>query len=266
MCRECENTYELPPRAATGLDAAARLAGRLRGQGFGVTRRFAAQFARRAASGGRAFDTRGFRRAFHGARHLRPARPGARLRVAIVRGLPVVYRRGGPDGRRIVLVGLLPAGARPRLVPALPPREGEADYWLTPAILSPRQQQVTTGRVPRFTVGEIKGLRSWTRGAYQLSGRNAGRGNDALFVYDDKGNVHGTVFKQDPITKVRVPIWEGTLGRVAIPRGTQPGSARRGNLIEDRIRRLIQRRTGQRYQKKHPSARGPDLTPRKRKR
>ncbi len=118
MCRDCENDHEIQP-SRLRQNTAAHLAQRLRGQGFGVTQRFAAQFARRVFAGGKTFDPRAFRRAFYRARHFRLGQTGTSLPVALVYGLLIAYRR---RPGRVALLGILPATVRPRLIPSLPLR------------------------------------------------------------------------------------------------------------------------------------------------
>lgn len=104
-------------RGQAGRDAALRFARRLKRQGFWPTSHFVERFMQRVLARGLRFDSRAFRREFFAARHYRQTRPGYRTRIAIVRGVPVLYRRGGWNGERIVLVGVLPVGARPPVAP-----------------------------------------------------------------------------------------------------------------------------------------------------
>jgi hypothetical protein len=110
---------------------AERVAAALRRQGFITRVHFLERFLQRVQELGIRFDPATFGHRFERARHYRQTRPGYTNRVAVVGGLPVVYRMGGPRGRHVVLVSLLPAGQLPPgLAPApapgrLPAREAE---------------------------------------------------------------------------------------------------------------------------------------------
>jgi len=214
-----------------------------------------------------------FRQAFAEARHLRQTTPAYCTRIAVWNGIAILYQRGNRADARIHLLDVLPAGASAIATPIQPQfvlspnnqaetfhEEGaplSADsFELQPALLP--NPSIPRGRIPRFTQGEIKGLRSYRKGLAQLSGRKDVRGNDALVVYDDAGRVFMQVFRKEPGSNVRRVYWEGVIGKVPVPKAPV-GSGLRGNMIEDRIRRLVQRRIGQRFMKKHPSANGPDL-------
>src|SRR5262249_28487031 len=53
------------------------------------------------------------------------------------------------------------------------------------------------GAIPRINFGEVKNVRSYAKALRQLAGRE-GRGNSALALYDDRGNVHLQVFQPQP--------------------------------------------------------------------
>jgi hypothetical protein len=72
---------------------------------------FLERFLQRVQALGIRFNPATFGQRFERARHYRQARPGYATRVAVVDGLPIVYRMGGPCGRHVVLVTLL--GRRP---------------------------------------------------------------------------------------------------------------------------------------------------------
>ena len=132
MCRECARSQETQ-RGQAGRDPALRFARRLKQQGFVPTRHFVERFLQRALGAGLRFDPRTFRREFLAARHFRQTRSGYQTRIAVVRGVPILYRRGGWNGERIVLVGVLPAGARPPVKPVKAPgREALFEAWETP--------------------------------------------------------------------------------------------------------------------------------------
>jgi len=116
--------------------------------------------------------------------------------------------------------------------------------------------------IPRFVVGEIKahtphGIR---QGLRDLNRRGNLLGNEALVTYDRKGNVWMQVRRAGGDQRL---VWKGKVGTV--PKGQIPtaafGSNAFGNLIEDPIVNLLERRTGQAFKHKHPNATGPDLVP-----
>ncbi|MCG8346475.1 MAG: hypothetical protein MI924_01680 [Chloroflexales bacterium] len=127
---------------------ARRLALRLRQQGFLPTQHFLDRFHEGVHAIGARFNPKLFGSDFYRARHYRQTRPGYNTRIAIMSGIPVVYRMGGENANRVVLVDVLPEGALPSVVPARPPRlrEGEALNRL----LRYRRQ---TGRDRRLVVG-----------------------------------------------------------------------------------------------------------------
>jgi hypothetical protein len=107
---------------------AIRFAAHLRRQGFLPSQHFIRRFLQRAQAQGVRFSSRSFGAEFRRASHYRQTRPGYTTRIAVMRGIPVLYRSGGENANRVVLVGLLPAGALPPVTPTRPPqpREGEA--------------------------------------------------------------------------------------------------------------------------------------------
>jgi hypothetical protein len=121
----------LPTRVRTDRTwlMAERLAAVLRRQGFIVRVHFLVRWLERARAFGVRLDPATFRRQFLQARHYRQTRPGYRNRIAVVAGMPVLYRMGGPRGRHVVLLGVLPRmppvtrAPVPLLAPA---REAEA--------------------------------------------------------------------------------------------------------------------------------------------
>jgi hypothetical protein len=131
MCQECESNYETR-RGQAGRDAALRFARRLKQQGFLPTHHFAERFLQRVLARGLRFDPRTFRREFFAARHYRQTRPGFSTRIAVVRGVPVIYRRDGRTGERIVLVSVLSVGKQPPTAPVRAPSQeimSETDPW-----------------------------------------------------------------------------------------------------------------------------------------
>jgi hypothetical protein len=117
-----------PLRGQAGRFPARRLQSHLRQQGFLVSRHFLDRFRDRAQAQGVRFDPRTFANDFQAAAHFRQTRPGYNTRIALLHGLPVVYRMGGPRGLHPVLVSLLPEGRMPPAVPIAPPVWREADF------------------------------------------------------------------------------------------------------------------------------------------
>lgn len=107
--------------------AAWRFATAIRKQGFLPKRHFIDRIAERGIGGGTRFDPRTFGREFFGARHYRQTRPGYKTRIAVVRGIPILYLAGGPRGNHIVLAGALPEGTLPPAEPAPPPVQREQE-------------------------------------------------------------------------------------------------------------------------------------------
>jgi hypothetical protein len=132
--------------------AAQRLSVELRRQGFLPTQHFAQRLLERGLAQGIRFDPRTFATEFQQARHLRQTRRGYHTRIAVMRSLPVLYRQGGAGGNRVVLVGLLPADARPPAAPVKAPRQRESE-----AMVARRQ------RSPNF---RCQICRAWHGGLY----------------------------------------------------------------------------------------------------
>jgi hypothetical protein len=104
---------------------AQRFASHLRRQGFLPTPHFPQRFLQSVLSRGIRFDSSTFRREFYRAQHYR--RPGSPTRIAVVQGVPVLYRMVAEGDNLITLVGVLPKGASPRVMPTAPPLPGEAE-------------------------------------------------------------------------------------------------------------------------------------------
>lgn len=102
-------------------------ASRLRQQGFLASQHFLDRFRERALALGIRLDPHHFGREFFRARHYRQTRVGYNTRIAMMRGLPILYRIGGRNGNKIVLVGALPQGALPPVEPVSPPRLRERE-------------------------------------------------------------------------------------------------------------------------------------------
>ena len=116
-----------PVRGQAGRSPARGLQSHLRRQGFLVTRHFLDRWLERAQLQGIRFNPRTFGADFRQSPHFRQTRPGYRTRIALMQGLPVLYRMGGPRGKNPVLVGLLPHGALPPVAPISSPRVFEAE-------------------------------------------------------------------------------------------------------------------------------------------
>jgi hypothetical protein len=102
-----------------------RFASAIRKQGFIPKKHFIDRLAQRGIGEGVRFDPRTFRREFFSAQHYKQTRPGYNTRIAIVRGIPVLYRLGGQRGDTVVLAGALPEGALPPVEKINPPPERE---------------------------------------------------------------------------------------------------------------------------------------------
>jgi hypothetical protein len=108
---------------------AERLATALRRQGFIPRVHFLERWLERARAFGVRLDPATFRRQFQQARHYRQTRPGYSNRIVVIAGTPVLYRMGGPRGRHVVLLGVLPRMppvTRAQAPPLAPAREAES--------------------------------------------------------------------------------------------------------------------------------------------
>jgi hypothetical protein len=103
----------------------------LRQQGFLPTQHFLDRLRERAQAQGIRFEPRTFASEFQRAAHYRQTRPGYSTRIAVMRGLPLLYRMGGERGNRVALVGVLPSGGLPPVAPARAPRLGESEQMLS---------------------------------------------------------------------------------------------------------------------------------------
>lgn len=114
------------PRGQAGRSPGARFAAAIRRLGFLPTQHFVDRINQRAATQGIRWDPRIFPSEFTNARHFRQTRPGHNTRIAVVRGVPIVYRVGGKQGDRVVLITALPPnGALPPVVPTRYPAQRE---------------------------------------------------------------------------------------------------------------------------------------------
>jgi hypothetical protein len=95
------------------------------------THHFVERFLERNMAQGLRLTPAAFKREFLNARHYRQTRPNYRTRIAVVRGMPIVYRHGGPTGKRIVLISVW-TGRIPPVAPVGAP-SFEALYEAMPA-------------------------------------------------------------------------------------------------------------------------------------
>jgi hypothetical protein len=118
---------ELGPRGQAGRNPAARFAAAIRRLGFLPSDHFVERLLARGMERGIRWDPRTFPGEFANARHYRQTRPGYNTRIAVVRGMPIVYRVGGRQGNRIRLVTALPPNdPLPPVAPARYPLQREA--------------------------------------------------------------------------------------------------------------------------------------------
>ncbi len=140
---------EFGRRGQAGRSIAQRFAAYLKRQGFLPTVHFTQRFLQRLASKGVRFDPSTFVREFRAAKHYRQTRPGYNTRLAVVRGVPIVYRPGGENGNRIVLVTTLNQGANlPPVTRSSPPKQREAE-WELAAEFESEFEQSSESPVPR---------------------------------------------------------------------------------------------------------------------
>lgn len=110
-------------RGQAGRPIAKGLQQALQRQGFLITRHFLERLQERALQQGVRFSPSSFSRDFQRAKHYRQTRPGYTSRIALLRGMPILYRIGGRVGNRIKLIGMLPQGALPPVAAISPPRQ-----------------------------------------------------------------------------------------------------------------------------------------------
>jgi hypothetical protein len=101
----------------------------LKRQGFLPSQEFVVRFMRKLQDCGGRLDARAFRNEFYRARHYRQTGSRHKPRIAVIRGVPVLYHSGGDD-RRVMLLGVLPEYASPCVVAICPPpaRVANAPY------------------------------------------------------------------------------------------------------------------------------------------
>jgi outer membrane protein OmpA-like peptidoglycan-associated protein len=149
-----------PLRGQAGRFPARRFQSHLRQQGFLVTRHFLDRLLERAQGEGIRFNPRTFANDFRTASHFRQTRPGYNTRFALLHGLPVLYRMGGPRGLHPVLVGLLPQGAIPPAVPTAAPFFREADF--EQELAAAAAQEMMVGRCPPDRPDTVRGFKRYS--------------------------------------------------------------------------------------------------------
>jgi hypothetical protein len=83
--------------------------------------------------------------------------------------------------------------------------------------------------------------------------RQGATGRPTLVQYDSQGNVIMRILSDDQ----RRILWQGTIGRIRMP--TVRGAGQRGQHAERRVRDLVAQKTGRRFRRHAPTARGADL-------
>ncbi|MBD2778796.1 GIY-YIG nuclease family protein [Iningainema tapete] len=128
---EFEDEDEFNRRGQAGRNPAQKFAAYLKRQGFLPTSHFAQRFLKRVLSRGVRFDPSTFKSEFLKAKHYRQTRSSYNKRFTIVRGVPIVYRPGGENGNRIVLITTLAQGDKvPPMIPTAPPHQRETEAEL----------------------------------------------------------------------------------------------------------------------------------------
>jgi len=116
---------------------------------------------------------------------------------------------------------------------------------------------------PQIVFGDVKSLNSYEAGLKHVSlmeGRGVynTNGNVGLALYDpNDGAVFLQVFGPRTGSQARTIIWEGQIGKIDIPKGLTPTQI--GNEVEEAVRNLVGRATGQSFPTKAANAHGPDL-------
>src|SRR5215216_2411662 len=88
----------------------------LQRQGFLPSHEFIVRFIERLRACNLKFDPRAFRCEFYNARHYRQTGSRFKPRIAVIRGIAVLYRRPSADDKRIELLGVIPEYAAPSVV------------------------------------------------------------------------------------------------------------------------------------------------------
>lgn len=112
--------YSQPVNAA-GNKGVARWQEALAQQGFAATPQFVRGFRQGLRAQGRRLSPAQFRDAFARAHHYRPREAGNPARIAVWRGIAILYRPGNQTSPQVVLWDVLPAGATAVARPTRPP-------------------------------------------------------------------------------------------------------------------------------------------------
>jgi hypothetical protein len=119
----------------------------------------------------------------------------------------------------------------------------------------------------RIAFGEVKPLNNYNKYLKEIAYMEDKRGGDpngnfGFAMYNGvTGDVKLQTFGPRVGNAARVIIWEGDIGRIAIPAGFPPGSAPLGNAVEPLVRDLVGRFLGQDFLPKASNAPGWDLLP-----
>jgi hypothetical protein len=158
---------------------------------------------------------------------------------------------------------LLPPGPTPPAPKLLPPGPTPpAPKQLPPG--QPPPKQLSASRVPQIVMGDVKSIYGYKEGLVHVSemeGREKynTNGNIGIALYDrETGDVYFQVYGQRAGPgQPRKIIYEGPIGRIEIPAGRTPIQI--GGDVEEPVRELVRRVTGQPFLKKPWYAHGPDL-------
>jgi hypothetical protein len=120
-------------------------------------------------------------------------------------------------------------------------------------------------KAPPIAMGDVKSVDDYNRGLKHISemegrGKYNTKGNIGVALYDrNTGDVTLQVFGAPSAPgQPRKIIFEQPIGRVAIPPGRTPVQI--GNEVEEPVRDLVRKATGQPFPAKPPQRGGPDLT------
>lgn len=121
------------------------------------------------------------------------------------------------------------------------------------------------GRVPRIDVGEIKSVQGEAGGWGQINGRKythkiPDTGHEAVVTYDAQGNVRVKIRISGGDEKIIFNEGVGQVPKEKMP-NAKYGSSEFGNEIEEPIRLILEKLTGQKFFPKAASAKGPDVLP-----
>lgn len=131
--------------------------------------------------------------------------------------------------------------------------EGGVDAVKTP--LNPRVGPIAVGEIKPLNNG---GLRKAMQQAQDWKLPARANGEFGVVQYEPTGDVWIQRYRFDPADKIWKPTTSDYLGRIEMP---DLPPAPRGLAVEQPIRDLVGRRTGQPFKPKAPNAPGPDLVP-----